>query len=105
MIDHVSRIRAQHQQTLENAEMERLEKHAAPLLLAFLLIVASATIASITDRIGVFINHYNGIAATNNMLAQCMNGHLISMGDSVLKCDVREYKLVAGIANAKEEQP
>lgn len=98
MIDHYSRIQAQHQQALENASMEELEKSAAPLLWMVLIVVLALTVSTLANNINEFINHYQSLVAVNEA-----NGHAINLGDAQLNCEVREYKkLVSGLAQGDQ---
>lgn len=97
--DHSPRIHAQHQQALENAVMEDLEKRVAPLLMAVLLVVLAITISALADS----VTHYIELDEVNDAMAACINGHAISLGDAELKCSVREYKkLVSGLAQGEQ---
>jgi hypothetical protein len=99
MIDHALRIRALHQQALENAEMEKLEKQAAPLLIAVCLVVLAIIGSAVADKVVA----YYDLVEVNKAVVACMNGRTISLGDAELKCDVREYKaLVAGLATGSQ---
>lgn len=101
--DHCPRIHALHQQALENASMEELEKSAAPLLWMVLIVVLALTISTLANSINEVINHYQSLVAVNEATAQCMNGHAINLGDAQLSCEVREYKkLVSGLAQGDQ---
>lgn len=97
--DHYPRIRAQQQHAIENAVIEELEKHAAPLLWAVIAALAVFMVADLVNNINAFVHHYNSLVETNHAMAECMNGHAIGLGSAELNCDVREYKhLVSGLA-------
>lgn len=93
--DHCPRIHAQHQQALVNADMEQLSTSAQPLFYMVYIIA----LALLINMAHAYIVHYNALVTVNDAMANCMNGHVISLGDGELKCDVREYKqLVSGLA-------
>lgn len=103
MIDHAQRLRTQQQQALENAAIEELEKRSAPLLWMVYAVTIVTVLSIAANQAASFADRYADMAAQNDVLVQCLNGHPISMGDAVLRCDVREYKLVAGLT--QEAQP
>lgn len=37
---------------------------------------------------------YASMAAANEALVKCINGQAIGLGDAVMRCNVREYKLI-----------
>ena len=103
MIDHAQRILAQQQQAVENAVMEELETCSAPLCWAIGLAVAAVIVVALVNSASAFVRHYTGLAEVNDAMAQCMNGHAISLGDAaVLSCKVREYKLVNSLAQGEK---
>ena len=93
--DHAPRIRAQQLQAAENAAMENLEQRSAPLMWA--MCVAVLLIAA--DGLYSRWQQYTEMAAQNEAMIQCINGRTIGLGDAVLRCEVREIKLVAGLSH------
>ena len=99
--DHSPRLRAQQQQALENAAMDEMEKRAAPLLMAVLIVVLAVTVSALANSVGTAVRHYSELVAVNEAMVTCMNGVTISLGDGELMCEVRQYKkLVSGLAAA-----
>lgn len=93
--DHCPRIHALHQQALVNADMEKLQTSAEPLF----YMVYIVALALLINMVGEYVMHYNALVTVNDEMVNCMNGHVISLGDGELKCEVREYKkLVSGLA-------
>jgi len=98
MIDHAHYFREQQRQAEENAAIEDMERRSAPLLWAVYLSVAAIALSVVVSGVDEHIDHVNNLAHTNDVFAQCLNGQTIGIGASgVLRCDVREYRLVAGI--------
>ncbi len=95
MIDHAPRIRALQQAERENAEMAELEKLSAPLHYALLLAVLALALAGIIDQSRGFIQHYAELAAENEAMVQCLNGHLINIDSVLVSCQAHASTLVA----------
>lgn len=93
MIDHAPRIRARKQQAAEDAAMNELASRVLPfqyaVKLALFLIVCGIAVDG--------WNKYADMAAQNEALVQCINGQAIGMGSAVMRCNVREYKLVGEV--------
>lgn len=97
--DHYPRIYAQHQQAIENAAMEGLERRAAPLFWSVIAAIVALMVVEIVNDTSAYIDHHSELVVINDALVKCINGQVISLGDATLKCEVREYKpLVAGLA-------
>lgn len=102
MIDHYPRIRAQQQQADELAAIEQLEQHVAPLIWLVYVAAFVAVFCIAVDgwkRYEDMVAYYTDVAAQNEALMQCINGQALRLGDAVLSCEVREYKLVAGVGS------
>lgn len=97
MIDHAPYIRAQLQAERENAEIANLEKLSAPLHWALMLAVFALCIAGIVDQAGDYLQRYADMAAANEAMVQCLNGHLIHVDGAIVGCNVHEIKLVAEV--------
>lgn len=93
--DHAPRIRAQQLQAVENAAMENLEQRSAPLMWA--MYVVALLLAA--DGLHSGWQQYADLAAQNEAMIQCINGSAIGLGDAVLRCEVRDIKLVAGLSH------
>lgn len=97
--DHYPRIRALHQQALDNAEMEKLGKSAEPLMYMTYIVIAVLLAYAATNIVSEFIDHYRNLVAVNDATVACLNGHTINLGEASLRCEVQEYKkLVAGLS-------
>lgn len=97
MNDHAPRIRAQQQAQIENKIIADLEKRAAPLQWALMLAVIAVILAGIVEQSHDFFQHYTELAHTNEAMVQCLNGQTIGLGSGLLRCEVREFQLVAGV--------
>lgn len=101
MIDHAPRLRAQQQQEQENAEIAELEARSMPLQWAIYAAVVIFALNVAFDSVLAHFERVADLAATNEAMVQCLKGKAIGLGDAVLRCDVREYQLVAGIAEVQ----
>lgn len=97
MIDHAPRILAQQRQAAELEAINELETRGAPLIW---LVYAAAFAAVLSMAIDGWQRHeamairYASMAAANEALVKCIKGQAIGMGDAVMRCSVREYKLL-----------
>ena len=96
MIDHAPRIRAEQQQAADQSAIDDMERRSAPLQWAVLFATIALCAALAIDSLHEYVQHVTDMAATNEVFAQCLNGQTIGIGASgVLRCEVREYKLIA----------
>ena len=102
MIDHVQRIRQRQidalkksNEALENAEMERMDKSAQPLMLVLIVCLVAIAVDSVLDIYAS--KKYASEIKTANAFAQCLNGTPIQVGDSWARCGVEKLSLVAGM--------
>lgn len=101
MIDHAPRILAEQQAQRENIVMEDLERRSAPLLWAVYLAVLVLSLGSAAESAQAYIKHVGELAAQGEAFAQCLNGRTYKIDNVVVRCDVQERQLVAGIGGAR----
>lgn len=90
--DHAPRILALQRIEAETAAMAELERIGAPLLWTMYLAAALFALALSTDA----WHRYRELAAQNDVMVQCLNGHPVALGNSaILHCQISEYRLVA----------
>jgi hypothetical protein len=83
MIDHAPRIRAKQKRTL------------ARLLLAFILLVF---VLSGWFFIQTLLDVWGRLKADEHqsrVLAECLNGRPVALGNSILRCNIEHYNLVS----------
>ena len=90
MIDHKLRLTSMQQRELENAEMMDMEARSMPFYWMLLVVVAIAatSFASNVKR------EQEEALAQSEVLAQCLNGRAVELDGAVLRCELRDYKLV-----------
>lgn len=93
MNDHTPRINAARRAAEELAAIEELERRTAPLIWMTYVAAFVAVLAIAVDG----WDKYADMAAQNEALVQCINGKTFRLGDALLSCEVREYKLVEGM--------
>ncbi len=97
MIDHAPRIRAQQQAAIENIEMANLEQRAAPLQWALIVAILVLVIGAIVDQSREAIQRYTDMAAANEAMVQCLNGHLLRIDNVLVSCTAHTGTLVAQV--------
>jgi hypothetical protein len=98
MIDHAPSIRAQQQAAKENAEMANMEKRSAPLLWAVYVCVVVLSLSFTAGLLRGHFERYTELAANNEALVQCLNGHLISIDSILVSCSAHTSTLVAEVS-------
>jgi hypothetical protein len=97
MIDHAPYFNALKRAERENAEMAELEQRAAPLHWALMLAVFALCLAGIVDQSRDAIQRYADLAAANEAMVQCLNGHILNIGGALVSCQVHEAALIAEV--------
>lgn len=97
MNDYAPRLRAQQQQAADERAIIELEQHIMPLMLSVKVTLIGLALALAWNFVGGHIEHYLSLAADQEALVQCINGKAIFLGDDVLRCEVKQYQLVAGV--------
>jgi hypothetical protein len=97
MIDHAPYFREKQRIELENAEMADLEKRSAPLHYALLLAVIALALAGIVDQSRDFIQRYSDMAAANEAMVECLNGHIINLDSVLVSCKTHTSTLIAQV--------
>ena len=83
------------QRTAENKRMEEMESHATPLFVAFVIAVILGVLGLSMTR---YINAQNAeVQRTAQILADCMNGGVVRVDDSIMRCTIEKYNLVGGL--------
>lgn len=101
MIDHAPRILAEQQAQRENEVMEDLERRSAPLLWAVYMAVLVLSLGSAAESAQAHIKHVAALASQGEAFAQCLNGKAYMIENVVVRCDMQERQLVAGIGGAR----
>lgn len=102
MIDHAPRIlaaeKAAAKQARDQQDIDELERRSAPLLWATFAAVVVIALAISSDAAHQHLEQDQDSTVTNEMFAKCLNGQAIQLGDSILRCQVSHYQLIAGVA-------
>lgn len=101
MIDHAPRIRAEQQAERENAEMADMERRSAPLLWAVYMAVLVLSLGYAAEAAQAHIRRFAELATQGEAFAQCLNGKAYRIENVVVRCDMQERQLVAGIGGAR----
>lgn len=101
MIDHAPRIRAEQQQAAENAAIEDLERRSAPLLWAVYMAVMVLSLGYAAESVQTHIQRVAELAAQGEAFAQCLNGQTYMIESVVVRCDLQERQLVAGVGGGR----
>lgn len=101
MIDHAPRIRAQQKAAKENAAMAELERRSAPLLWAVYGCIAALALSFASGLLRGHFERYTELAATNEAMVQCLNGHLINVDSVLVSCSQHNSELVASAGKPK----
>lgn len=97
--DHAPRIRAQQQAEIENAEMELLEQRSAPLLWAVFMAVMVLSLGQAVHGVHDHLQRDAEEARNSKALVQCLNGKPLRLGSALVRCEVREFKLVTALGD------
>lgn len=97
MIDHAPHIRAQQQAQQENTVMAELEQRSAPLLYAIIAAIIILSLSALIEQADTFLDHYIDLAAENEAMVQCLNGRLISIGNTLVGCQMHQINLVGEV--------
>ena len=95
MIDHAPRIRAQQKAQQENAAMAELEQRSAPLLWAVYVCVVALVLSFLAGQLRGHFERYADLAAENEAMVQCLNGHLINVDSVLVSCQAHVSTIVA----------
>lgn len=101
--DHAPKLREQQRCEAENAFMEELERHSAPLLWTVLSAIFMASALGLVDGLlqkHQFEKEYAALSARhaelkqqNEAFVQCLNGRPIALGNEVLICRIKNHEV------------
>jgi hypothetical protein len=87
---YIQRLKAQ-QQAADQAVIDELEQHSAPLALAIKAAMLAVILGGTGSALSGHVEQYIRLAANQEAMVQCMNGKTIGLNkDAVMRCSVYE---------------